>query len=342
MKAIRFHEYGPKEVLRADELDVPEPGPDEVLIKMRACGVNHFDIDVRAGLSRWPLPLPHQLGVEFAGDVEAVGSEVDHLRPADRVRPLYETPCWKCPPCRRGQQNICDDAKMFGVQFPGGYAEYVIAPAWSTDKLPDGLSYEQSAAGNVVFSTAWHMITTRGQVQPGETVVVQAAGGGVGHAAVQIAALAGARVIATAGSDEKLARAQERGAAETINYNTESITERVLELTDGLGADLFIEHVGGNRFGESLAALRKDGRLVTCGGHAGETPPIDLIELFRHEWRVLGSRIGTPEEMRLTMKLMGEGRLVADVHAALPLEEAPEAHRILEQREQTGKVLLVS
>lgn len=341
MKAVRFHEYGGTEVLRYEAVAEPEPGPDEVLIRMRACGVNHFDIDVRAGLSRWPLPLPHQLGVEFAGDVHAVGSEVDHLRPGDRVWPLYETPCESCRYCRAGKQNVCEDAQMFGVQLPGGYAEYVLAPAASTHLLPEGLSYEQSAAGNVVFSTAWHMLTTRGQVQPGETVVVQAAGSGIGHAAIQVAVLAGARVIATAGSEKKLERARELGAVETINYASEPITDRVLEMTDGGGADLFIEHVGGDRFMESLAALRKDGRLVTCGGHGGETPPIDLIELFRHEWRVFGSRVGTPPEMVKAMELMGEGRLTPAIHASVPLAEAGEAHRILENREQTGKVLLV-
>ena len=341
MRAVRFHEYGPREVLRYEEDAVPQPGPGEVLVRVRACGVNHFDIDVRAGLSRWPLPLPHQLGVEFAGDVEAVGPDVEGLRPGDRVWPQFETPCGRCRWCERGQGNLCDDAQMFGVQFPGGYAEYAVAPARSTHVLPDGLSHEQAAAGGVIFTTAWHMLTTRGRVQPGETVVVQAAGSGVGHAAIQIAVLAGARVIATAGGDAKLERARELGAAHTINYTTESITDRVLELTDGIGADLFIEHVGGDRFGESLAALRKDGRLVTCGGHAGETPPIDLVELFRHEWQVLGSRIGTPEEMRTVLRLMGEGRLRADVHAAIPLAHAPDAHGILERREHTGKVLLV-
>lgn len=342
MRAVRFHEYGPRDVLRCGEVEVPEPGEDEVLIRMRACGVNHFDIDVRAGISRWPLPLPHQLGVEFAGDVEAVGAGVEHLQPGDRAWPLYETPCGSCRYCGQGTQNLCENGQMFGVQLPGGYAEYVLAPARSTYALPDGLSYEQAAAGNVVFSTAWHMVTNRGRLRAGETVVVQAAGSGIGHAAIQVASLGGARVIATAGTDEKLERARALGAAETINYNSESLTERVLELTDGVGADLYIEHVGGDRFMESLAALRKGGRLVTCGGHAGETPPIDIIELFRNEWQVLGSRIGTPEEAVTTMRLMAEGRLRADVHAELPLADAPEAHRILEQREQTGKVLLVA
>ncbi len=341
MKAVRFHEYGPNNVLAYDDVEVPEPGAGEVLIRMRACGVNHFDVDVRSGVSRWPLPLPHQLGVEFAGDVESVGAGVDRPAPGDRVWVQSETPCGVCRYCRRGRQNLCEDAQMFGVQLPGGYAEYVLAPAASVHALPDELTYAQSAAGNVVFSTAWHMVTNRGQAQPGETVVVQAAGSGIGHAAIQVACIAGATVIATAGSDEKLERAKELGASETVNYRSESITDRVLELTGGVGADLYIEHVGGDLFMPSLSALRKGGRLVTCGAHAGETPPIDLVELFRNEWQVMGSRIGTPEEMAMATEMMAAGRLRADVHAEIPLADAGEAHRIIENREQTGKVLLV-
>jgi NADPH:quinone reductase-like Zn-dependent oxidoreductase len=341
VKAVRYHEYGPAEVLRYEDVPEPVAGPGEVLIAMRACGVNHFDVDLRAGVSRWPLPLPHQLGVEFAGVVETVGPGVEGLAAGDRVWPQHEIECGACGLCRAGRPNLCRNARMFSVQLLGGYAEKVVAPARGTHLMADGLSFEQAAAGQVAFATAWHMLITRGGVAPGQTVVVQAAGSGIGHAAVQIAALAGARVIATAGSPEKLDRAREMGADETINYREEPLTDRVLEITDGIGADLFIEHVGGDRFMESLRALRVGGRLVTCGAHAGERPEIDIVEVFRNEWEVLGSRIGTPTEMALVMGMLAEGRLRAAVHAEIPLAEAARAHRIIEQREQTGKVILV-
>ena len=341
MKAVRYHENGPAEVLRYEDVPDPVAGPGEIVIAMRACGVNHFDVDLRAGTSRWPLPLPHQLGVEFAGIVEAVGPGVEGFAPGDRVWPQHEIECGTCELCRAGRPNLCRSARMFSVQLLGGYAEKVVAPARGTHLMADALSFEQAAAGQVAFATSWHMLVTRGAVRPGQTVVVQAAGSGIGHAAVQIAALAGARVIATAGSPEKLDRAREMGADETINYREEPLTDRVLELTGGIGADLFIEHVGGERFMESLRALRVGGRLVTCGAHAGETPAIDNIEVFRNEWEVLGSRIGTPAEMVLVMGMLAEGRLRAAVHAEIPLAEAPRAHRIIEQREQTGKVILV-
>jgi NADPH:quinone reductase-like Zn-dependent oxidoreductase len=308
---------------------------------MRACGVNHFDVDLRAGVSRWPLPLPHQLGVEFAGVVDEVGPGVDSLAVGDRVWARHEIECGHCRFCAAGRPNLCRNAQMFSVQLLGGYAERVLAPARATHVLPAGLSFEQAAAGQVAFTTAWHMLVSRGGVQPGQTVVVQAAGSGIGHAAVQIAALAGARVIATAGSDAKLERARALGADETINYREGPIAPRVLELTDGLGADLFIEHVGGDLLMDSLRSLRPGGRLVTCGAHAGETPELDVIEVFRNEWELLGSRIGTPEEMQLAMKLMGEGRLTAAVHAEVPLRDAADAHRMIERREQIGKVILV-
>jgi NADPH:quinone reductase-like Zn-dependent oxidoreductase len=341
MNAVRYHEYGSADVLRYEAVEDPVPGEGEVIIAMRACGVNHFDVDLRAGVSRWPLPLPHQLGVEFAGVVDEVGPGVDQLQVGDEVWAQHEIECGVCRYCRAGRPNLCRNAQMFSVQLLGGYAERVLAPVRGAHRLPEGLSFEQAAAGQVAFATAWHMLVTRGRVEPGQIVVVQAAGSGIGHAAVQIAALAGARVIATAGSDAKLERARTLGADEVINYRRDSIAERVLELTDGLGADLFIEHVGGDLLMDSLRSLRPGGRLVTCGAHGGERPPLDVIEVFRNEWEVLGSRIGTPEEMHLAMKLLGAGRLRATVHAVIPLTDAHEAHRIIEQREQTGKVILV-
>src|SRR4051812_29084890 len=240
MKAVRYHEHGPADVLRYEEVEEPVAGDQEVVIGMRACGVNHFDIDLRAGISRWPLPMPHQLGVEFAGVVESVGPGADGLAVGDRVWARHEIECGECAYCRRGRPNLCRNAQMFSVQLLGGYAEQVVAPARAAHKLPDSLSFEQAAAGQVVFATAWHMLVTRGEVEPGQTVVVQAAGSGIGHAAVQVAAMAGARVIATAGAPEKLERARELGASETINYREEQVAERVLELTGGVGADLYI------------------------------------------------------------------------------------------------------
>jgi len=340
VKAVRFHEHGGRDVLRLEDVPTPEPGDGEVLVRIRACALNHFDVDLRENVSRWPLPLPHVLGVEFAGDVAALGANVEGLREGQPVWVLHEIPCLECDYCLAGMDNLCLAAQMYSVQRPGGYAEYALAPARAVFPLGDG-SHDAAAAGQIVFTTAWHMLMTRAGLRAGETVVVNASGSGVGHAAVQIAKLAGATVIATAGSHEKLARSTDDGADHVVNYRTEDVTARVLDLTKGRGVDLVIEHVGGDLFGASLNSLRKNGRLVTCGGHAGEVVELDIIPVFRNEWSVIGSRTGTVRETELVMDLIAAGKLNPRIHARLPLAEAAEAQRIIEEREQFGKVLLL-
>jgi len=340
VKAVRIHEHGAREVLRYEDVPDPVPGEDEVLVRVRSCALNHFDVDLRENLSRWDFPLPWTLGLEFAGDVASLGPGVEGLAAGDRVWVLHEIPCLQCEHCRAGEDNRCLAARMWSVQMEGGYAEYVAAPARAVFRLPESVGYDEAAAAQIVFTTAWHMLVTRGRVKAGETVLVSAAGSGVGHAAIQIAKLAGATVITTAGSDEKLEAARADGADHGINYRRERVTERALELNGGRGVDVVVEHVGGEQFGACLAALRKGGRLVTCGGHAGEVVDLDIIPLFRNEWEVIGSRTGTTAEIRLVMDLVAEGRLRPRIHAALPLAEAAEAHRILESREHFGKVVL--
>jgi NADPH:quinone reductase-like Zn-dependent oxidoreductase len=340
VKAVRFHEHGGRDVLRLEDVPDPEPRPGEVLVRVRACALNHFDVDLRENVSRWPLELPWILGIEFAGEVAAVGAGVTGFAEGERVWVLHEVPCLRCEHCLAGEDNLCLAAEMWSVQKPGGYAEYAAVPERAVFRLPDSVSFDAAAAGQIVFTTAWHMLVTRGRVRAGETVLVSAAGSGVGHAAVQIAKLAGATVIATAGKDEKLAAARDDGADHTINYTHEDVTARALEATGGRGVDVVVEHVGGDHFGACLAALRKRGRLVTCGGHAGEVVPFDIIPFFRNEWEVIGSRTGTTDEIRLVMGLIADGSLRPRVHAALPLAEAREAHRMLEAREHFGKIVL--
>jgi NADPH:quinone reductase-like Zn-dependent oxidoreductase len=340
VKAVQFHEHGGRDVLRYEDVPTPEPGPGEVLVRIRSCALNHFDIDLRENISRWPLELPHILGVEFAGDVAAVGPGVEGFREGQAVWVLHEIPCLECEYCLAGMDNLCLRAEMYSVQRPGGYAEYALAPARAVFPLPGPEWHDPAAAGQIVFTTAWHMLMTRARLRAGETVVVSASGSGVGHAAVQIAKLAGATVIATAGSDEKLARSTEDGADHVVNYGREDVTARVLDLTDARGADVVVEHVGGEQFGACLGSLRKNGRLITCGGHAGEVVEFDIIPLFRNEWSVIGSRTGTVRETELVLDLITAGRLLPRIHAALPLSEAAEAQRMIEAREQFGKVLL--
>jgi NADPH:quinone reductase-like Zn-dependent oxidoreductase len=340
VKAVRFHEHGGPDVLRVEEVSDPVLGDDDVLVRVRSCALNHFDIDLRENLSRWPLPLPWILGLEFVGDVAAVGKAVHGFSEGERVWVLHELACLECEYCLAGEDNLCVAAEMWSVQRPGGYAEYIAAPARAVFPLPDSISYDVAAAGQIVFTTAWHMLVTRGRVKAGDTVLVSAAGSGVGHAALQIAKLAGATVIATAGSDDKLRSARIDGADHTINYSRDHVTATALDLTGGRGVDLVVENVGGEQFGACLGALRKNGRFVTCGGHAGEVVKFDIVPFFRNEWQVIGSRTGTTQEIRIVMDLITARKLCPRVHAALPLEEAAQAHRILENRENFGKVVL--
>lgn len=340
MKAVRFHEYGAADVLRYEDAPDPEVGPGDVLIRVRAVGLNHVDIDMRNGTSRLPLNLPHTLGFEVGGEVAQVGAGVTDFREGDRVTPLYQIACRTCEPCIAGRQQFCTRLEMLGVQHAGGYAEYVVVPAHAVIRLPDATSFDQAASTQTTLGTAWHCLITRGRLEPGETVLVSAAGSGVGSAGIQVAKRAGAYVIASAGSDEKLERAKALGADHVVNYTRENLTAVVRAATDGRGVDMVLEHVGGDVFTRSLDAVAIGGRVVVCGGHAGEVVPLDLIVLFRNEWSVIGCVRAGESELRAVIDLVGRGELEPVISDRLGLEEAARGHEILEARRQFGKVLL--
>jgi NADPH:quinone reductase-like Zn-dependent oxidoreductase len=340
MKAVRFHEYGGPEVLRYEDVPDPEPGPGDVVIRVRAVGLNHVDVDMRNGTSRLPLELPHTLGFELGGEIAAVGEEVGSFSPGDRVTPLYQVACRRCDACLAGRQQFCEQLGMLGVQRAGGYAELIVVPAGSVLKIPDGLSFDAAASTQTTFATAWHCLITRAELRAGETVLVSAAGSGVGSAGLQVALRAGARVIVSAGSDEKLARARELGADAGINYREEDLAARVLEETGGRGVDVVLEHVGGEVFSQSLEAVATGGRVVVCGGHAGEVVPLDLIQLFRREWSVIGCARATEAEIGRVIEMVARGDFEPTISEHFPLEAAADAHRAMEDRRQFGKLIL--
>jgi NADPH:quinone reductase-like Zn-dependent oxidoreductase len=341
VKAVRFHEFGGPEVLRLEEASDPEPGPGEVVVRVRAVGLNHVDIDMRNGSSRLPLEMPHTLGFEIGGDVAAVGAGVDDLAVGDRVTPLYQIACRRCEPCRAGRQQFCGALQMLGVTRAGGYAEQVLVPADAVVRMPDGMTYEQAASTQTTFATAWHCLVSRACLRAGESVLISAAGSGVGSSGIQVAKRAGATVITSAGDDRKLALARDLGADVCVNYRSEDLTEKVLEATSGRGVDVVLEHVGGEVFTSSLQAVADGGRVVVCGGHAGEVVPLDLIDLFRREWSVIGCARASEAELRHVIALVGQGQLEPVISDVLPLEQAADAHRLMEDRRQFGKILLV-
>lgn len=341
MRAVRFHEFGHSDVLRFEEVDDPAPGPGEVTIRIRAAALNHLDIDVREGTSRFPVALPHTLGVELAGEIEHVGEGVEDWSPGDRVNPYIMDPCGSCRFCRTGRESLCLSPGFISFSMGGAYAERVAVSSRQLVRIPDGVSFEDAAALQIAFATSWHMLFTRGRLQAGEAVLVNSVGSGIGSAAVQLAKQAGAFVIGNASSDEKLERAKELGLDVGINHRTQDVAEEVMRATGGAGVDLVYEHVGGELFQKGLDSLSKDGRLVICGGHSGEVVPFDIIPFFRAQKSVIGSFVYTRDEVEKAFSLAARGKIRPLVHTTFPLDRAAEAMDLMERREHFGKILLV-
>jgi NADPH:quinone reductase-like Zn-dependent oxidoreductase len=341
MKAIALHEYGGFDALRFEEVPTPLPGPGEVLIRVHAAGVNHCDTDVRRGVFGVLQRFPHVMGVDAAGVVESVGPGVAAFKPGDRVAPHFMLSCGACRNCRRGLENICLDAQVLGVTTWGTYAQYVKVAQHNLIRLPDGLSFEDAAAALVPFATAWEGLVTVAKLTAGETVLVNAAGSGVGSAAVQIARLAGARVIATVGSDEKAAQARALGAEAVVNYGRENVAETVMRLTGGLGVDVAFDMVGGARLLDCVAALAQGGRIASVGAHGGERVEFDMIEFFRKHISMHGCGRSTPAIAADVLALVAGGRLKPVLFRTFPLAEAAAAHRLMESRAFFGRMVLL-
>lgn len=341
MKAIVLHEHGGVEKLVAAEVPTPEPGRGEVRVKVKACALNHLDIWVRQGFPGRTLPMPHILGCESSGVVDAIGEGVKGLAIGQRVLVLPGFGCGECDYCRSARDSECAQFVIRGMGAPGGYAEYVVAPARTVVPVSEKLSWEEWAALPLVYTTAWHMLMSRaGGLKPGDLVLVQAAGSGVGMAAIEIARNAGAKVIATAGSNEKCEAARDLGADEVINYRREDFVERTRSWSGGRGVDVVIEHIGGETLEKSLKCLARGGKLVTCGVTSGPTATIDVRYLFMNHLSIVGSYMGSTVEMRRVVALAEEGRLRPKIDSVFPLAQAREAHQRMLDRENFGKIVL--
>ena len=341
MMAATFREYGGPEVMRWEEVDDPVPGPGEVLIEVRACGLNHSDLDSRAGTSRWPFPMPWVLGAEFAGTVAGVGPDVEGMAPGEPVTAYQQYACGTCAACVRWRQDLCERFVVFGTDRWGGYAELVVVPARAVIPLRGGDDFVPAAAAQCVASTAWSMVTSVAAIRPGETVLVPSASGGVAGAAVQAAVITGARVIASVGAPQKADAVRKLGADVVFCYLETPVADAVADATRGRGVDAVVDTTGGPRFAEHLAAMAPDGRLVTCGAHAGEVVPLDIIELFRRGHRILGFMVATPDEIRTALELALTGRISVPVDRTFRLAEAAEAHAYMAERRHVGKIVLV-
>ena len=340
MNAVVFSEHGGPDVLRYTEVRDPGIGPGEVLVRVRACALNHLDLWVRRGMPGIAIPMPHISGSDISGEVTMVGDKVSHVKAGERVLLSPGISCGHCVHCLRGNDNFCRKYTLFGYMVDGGYAEFVAAPAVNVIPIPANLTFEEAAAVPLVFLTAWHMLITRAQLLPAETVLVLAAGSGVGSAAIQIAKATGARVIATAGSEPKLQKAKELGADEVLLHTIPHFSREVKRLTGRRGVDVVVEHVGDATWQESLASLAIGGRLVTCGATTGYEGKIDLRYLFSRHISILGSYMGSKAELYSVLELVGRGIAKPVIDTVMPLAQASEAHKRIERREQFGKIVL--
>jgi len=340
MKAVVFHEHGGIEKLSYQDVPTPRPGPGEVLIKLRAAALNHLDVWVRQGLSGMKLAFPHIGGSDGAGEIAEVGEGVRALEKGQRVVVSPTLSCGQCSECLDGRDNLCPDFRLFGLQVPGTYAEYLVAPARSVFPVSDALSFEEWAAVPLVFLTSWNMLVATGRLEAGETVLIHAAGSGIGSAAIVIAKHLGARVITTAGSDWKLEKAKALGADETINYKTDDFAPRVKQLTDGAGVDLIFEHIGPPTWPGDLACLAKGGRMVVCGATGGPRVELDVAPFYRRQLSIHGCYLGTRGDLEQVLELVEQGALRPVVDTVFTLKEAAAAQQKMLDRDFFGKLVL--
>lgn len=341
MRALALDAIGGLEHLAVR--DVPAPliqRPDDIRLRVRTAGFNHLDLWVARGLPGLELALPHIVGSDAAGVVDAVGSAVRDFAVGDRVMVNPGLSCGDCAACLDGDEPLCRSFRLLGEHTPGTAAEYVVVPAGNLARVPEGMPWDQAAAFSLVTLTAWRMLRTRARLEPGETVLIWGIGGGVAQALLRIAKLTGGFTIVTSGAPAKLDAARQLGADAVVNHSTEDVVARVRELTGGRGADVVADSVGQATWDRSLRSLRKGGRLVSCGATSGPSVSLDIRRLFWNEWSLLGSTMGSRREYREIVRLAGRGQLWPVVDRVLPLGSAVEALRRLSAAEQFGKLVI--
>ena len=340
MQAVRFHRHGGSEVLQYESAPDPVLRPGWVIVKVAACALNHLDLWQRRGLDRVRIPFPHISGADVAGTIVEIGAGVTGWAAGDRVMLQPGLSCGECEPCLAGRDNFCASYDVLGYQSSGGYAELTSVPAANLIRLPASIDFVTAAAFPLSFLTAWHMLLTRVGLSERDTVLVVAAGSGVGQASIQIAKAHRAVVITTAGSADKRDRARALGADHALDHHADDVVARVRELTRGRGVDLVIEHVGTATWDRSVRCLARGGRLVTCGATTGHDAKLDLRHLFARQLTIMGSYMGGKPELLEAAKLFFSGALRPVIDRTFPLSEVAQAQQRLEASAQFGKIVL--
>lgn len=340
MRAVIIKKHGDVDELTLADVPKPQISNEEALVRVRACALNHLDIWTRQGMPGIKIPMPHILGCDISGEVAEIKSSLSKIKEGTHVVVSPGISCGVCEFCKIGWDSLCDQYQILGFQVDGGYAEFVNVPVKNLIPVSDRYAFEEWAACPLVFVTAWHMLVTRVELKKGETVLIHAAGSGVGSAAIQLAKMKGAKVITTIGSDEKEKKAKLLGADHIINYKTKDFVKEVQSLTNGKGVQVVFEHIGTETFIKSLACLSKKGRLVTCGTTSGGIVQIDLRFLFVRQHSLLGSYMGGKSELDQVVKHLESGELKSVVDTVFPLEKARDAHRHMLDRKNFGKIVL--
>ena len=340
LKAVVFHEFGGPEKLRYEDAPDPTVDENEALIHVKACALNHLDIWARGGTRGERIPLPHISGSDISGEIVKVGRLVSNNKPGDKVVVAPGISDGVCEYCTAGWDSLCENYKIIGYETQGGYAEYVSVPRENILPIPDNLSFEEASSIPLVFLTAWHMLTTRAHLTAGETVLVWGAGSGVGSAAIQVAKLLGAKVVATAGTADKLDKARKLGADWVVNHHSQDVPSEVKRVTNGKKANVVFDHVGQATWEKSMRSMAPAGRLVNCGVTSGGKAEIDIRYVFVRQFSLMGSYMGGRGELMKVLSFFEDGKLKPVVDSVYPLKDAAAAQTRMEKREHFGKIVL--
>lgn len=340
MRAVQLTESGAPGKFEIRDLPEPSPGPDDVVVQVRACGLNHLDLWLEKGGLPIPIPLPRTPGGEVAGRIIALGAAVSGWKIGDPVSVQSNIFCGSCEFCRRGEESICLRGELLGVQRDGGFAEKVLVPSRALVRLPAGVEFETAAALTLAGSTAMHMLTDRAKVRPGDWVLVMGASSGVGSAAIQIARQLGAKVISTGSTETKRAFGKKLGADFVVDSTQANWPDEVRKITGKRGVDLVIEHVGGGVLPKCMECLARGGTIVTCGATAGRNVTFNLWPFFVKQQRLVGSYGRNRRDIELTLDWAATGKLKAVIDSQFSLDETPAAFARLRSREALGKVLV--
>lgn len=340
MKAIAIDDYGLEHV-SFREVDDPEPGSGEVVVRIRAAALNRLDLWTLSGVLGIEHAFPHVLGADGAGEIESVGdASPKGIKPGAPVMVNPGLSCRNCELCRAGEQSLCPSFKMLGEHLPGTFAEKVKVPGTNVYPFPSEFSFAEGAALGTTFITAYRMLFGRGRLRPGEWVLITGIGGGLAHSLFQLARPVAGRVFVTSSSADKLKRALEMGADEGVNYTEEDVGKAVRQLTAKRGVDLVVDSAGGPSIDAAVRCLRKGGRVVNAGATAGPKAEIDLRRVFWNQLEVIGSTMGSDSDVADMLRMVGGANIRPDIDRTFPLSEGRAALEYLERQEQFGKVVL--